>query len=142
MNISLKKISNSLYLFWHELGEFLSELFSYTETKLYFVGTIIVNALAWLATYQIYHSSPLSQEIALHYNVDFGINLIGAAKNIFVIPAVGLIILVLNILLLFGLRKNFSDKRFNRQLILAFTLIANLFLLIATIILYIVNLNQ
>lgn len=131
-----------MYLFWHHLVDFFMEIFSYLETKIYFAVTIFIIIFSWLVTYRIYHFSPSSQEIALHYNVNFGINLIGAAKNIFIIPSAGLIILFLNTLLLFGLRKNFIDKRFNRHLILAFTLIANLFLLIAAIILYIVNWNQ
>lgn len=129
-------------LFWQELLDFFVDLFSYLASVLYFSGIVLTNLLTWLTVYQIHKISTQSEEIALHYNVDFGINYIGSVNNIFIIPLAGLLVLFFNLFLLWVVKKNFLDKRFNRHLILAATLVANIFLLIGAVTLYYVNSNQ
>ena len=62
--------------------------------------------------------------------------------KIFLLPLLGLVFAVLNIFLLFILRKNTLDKKFYRYLIISFTLFLEIILLISVLCLYLVNFNQ
>jgi len=95
------------------------------------------NLVLWLSTYYI--NTNVSQTlVVLHYNVDFGIDLIGEVKRIFIIPAFSLVIIFVNIFLLFNFLKR-KDFKFISHLLLASGLIVNLFLFIALISIYLVN---
>jgi len=74
--------------------------------------------------------------IVLHYNVNWGVDILGEVKNIFALPITGIFILLLNGLL----AANLWDK--NKALSYFFTVITLLvqfFLVISGIALYIIN---
>lgn len=101
-----------------------------------------MNILNWAAVYSI--NAKISQDLAvLHYNVDFGVNLIGSVKQIYVIPFLGLIIFILNlVLLIFSFRLNyriFSSGKFFAHILLGSALLANFFLFISLALVYLVN---
>lgn len=63
------------------------------------VGSLLINSLIWLI---IIWRVPVSSEwIPLHFNVFFGIDWIGPWLGVFVYPAVGLMIILFNLFLIF-----------------------------------------
>ncbi len=96
------------------------------------VGLILLN---WLFVYVI--NIKVSQDlVVLHYNVDFGVNLIGSVKRVYIIPLTGLIVFVINFVLASFANK--QDKFFTHLLLGAATLV-NLFLLMAVSSVYLIN---
>jgi len=74
--------------------------------------------------------------IVLHYNVNWGVDILGEVKSIFILPIAGLFILLLNGFL----AANLWDK--NKTLsyfFTAITLLAQFFLVVGGIALYIIN---
>ena len=81
----------------------------------------------------------------LHYNVDFGIDLIGNVRQIYIIPLIGLVIVLFNLILLsFAYRKNIAPERrdadkFLANLLLGSALFANFILLFSVASIYLIN---
>jgi hypothetical protein len=74
--------------------------------------------------------------VVLHYNVNLGVNLIGNAKDIYIIPTLGLTFIVINFILLLNI---FRKNKFLVHLLLGFSLVINLFLISGTAAIYLVN---
>ena len=129
------KLLNSIYLARHNSWEFIVGLLGFFYVRIYLIiifGLILLN---WLFVYII--NINVSQDlVVLHYNVDFGVNLIGNVKQIYVIPLTGLVIFIINFILLAFVNK--QDKFF-AHLLLGAAMLVNLFLLIAISSVYLVN---
>lgn len=74
--------------------------------------------------------------IVLHYNVDRGVDYFGEFKNIFVLPFVGFVIFLLNIILA---SKIWNKIKSLSYFLLSIILISEIFLWVAGIALYIIN---
>ena len=74
--------------------------------------------------------------IVLHYNVDWGVDYFGEVKNIYILPLVGLMILLLNSILSLKLWNKVKSLSY---FLTAITLISEIFLWLAGIALYIIN---
>lgn len=61
------------------------------------VLAIISNLGMWVVTWQLVE--PASRPMILHYNVYFGVDAIGDWKNIFLMPTLALVILLVNTIL-------------------------------------------
>jgi hypothetical protein len=102
---------------------------------MYLIIILGLNLLDWLFVYII--NINVSQDlVVLHYNVDFGVNLIGDVKQIYIIPLLGLFIILINLILLIII---YRQNRFFANLLLAGAMLANLFLLIGTASIYLIN---
>lgn len=120
----------------------ISDLMTFFYIKVYLSAVLVLNILNWVIVYFI--NAKISQDLAvLHYNVDFGVNLIGSVKQIYVIPLLGLVIFILNLaLLIFSFRLNFrifSSGKFFAHILLGSALLANFFLFISLALVYLVN---
>lgn len=115
----------------------LSMAYSFNHIKIYGAFLLLMNISLWVSAYNIFQKVSQSL-IVLHYNVDFGVSLIGDVKRIFIIPLLGLFIIVFNffIILFFGSSKHF---KFISHLLFAPVLLAHLFLLAALGSIYLVN---
>lgn len=96
--------------------------------------SIILNALLWAVL--IYQIKPQEMPLMLHYNIYFGIDLIGQWYQVFYIPASGLIIFLIN----FG----FSFIIHNKDKVLSYfsliiSSISQLILLVAGILVILLN---
>jgi hypothetical protein len=101
-----------------------------------------INLLNWLSAYVI--NINVSRDlVVLHYNVDFGVNLIGNVRQIYTLPLLGLIIFLVNfIILVFIFKRNYrlaEAKRVFSHVLLASALGVNLFLFIALTLIYLIN---
>lgn len=135
--LSLSKIYNFIYSNYQGFVGVLSHLLGFLSIKIYLSLSLVLNIVAWVLT--ILFRRQLTQSlIILHFNVDFGVDLIGDAGRIFIMPAIGLAIILVNflILLLFSKSDHFN---FLMHLLLASAVLANLFLLIALGPIYYIN---
>lgn len=133
---------SSIYSGVSELRSFVSNLLTFFYIKVYLFSILGLNFLNWLFVYII--NSKVSQDLTvLHYNVDFGVNLIGSVKQIYIIPFLGLIIFILNLILLaFAFRLNFripSAGKFFAHILLGASMLANFFLFLSLVFIYLVN---
>ncbi len=139
MGINLFRFFRSFSLNRLELSEILLNLLSHLYIRIYLIALICINSLIWLLSYIINIQHINHELIILHYNINFGVNLIGNAKKIYIAPILGLIISVNNLFVLLGIYKFGQDKKFFGHLLLASTVISNLLLLMAIISLYLIN---
>lgn len=79
-----------------------------------FALSTLMNLLLWI--FLIYRIRPQEQPIFLHYNIYFGIDLIGEWYRIYLIPALGSVIIFINLLI--------SSIIYNKERIIAFFLLS------------------
>jgi hypothetical protein len=70
-----------------------------------FIASIFVNLASWI--FMIIFIRPVDYPIILHYNVYFGVDLIGAWWQAYFLPAIGTFLLIFN----FGLSKFIFEKK-------------------------------
>lgn len=100
---------------------------------LLFIG--VANLANWAAL-KIF-VQPVDLPIILHYNVYFGVDMLGGWKNLFLLPAVGLILFLVNFFLsLYFYRRK---ERIASYLLLIATLIIQLSLIVASVSVIIIN---
>jgi len=111
--------------------------FYYRHVKIYSFVLLVINAIIW-AIARFVDSNIDTDQIALHYNVDFGIDYYGDTEKIYIIPVLGLVIIIVNFFLYanVSLRK---DRKFISHVLLAAAGIANVILLAAIVSIYLVN---
>jgi hypothetical protein len=114
-------------------------LWGYWYVRIFLLSQIVVNLLSWaLASYIVRNVG--QPQIALHYSVDFGIDLFDDAEKIFVIPFLGLLFIIFNILIVSVIEK-FSPReaRFSAYLLFSAGIGANFILLAALASIYLIN---
>jgi len=115
-----------LVIFWRD------RLIRYTV-----LAALLLQASLWfLISYKI---MPLANELdffSLHYNIYFGIDLIGSWYRIFYIPVAGLLFLTINLVLIFFLYKK---ERFLSYLIAACSTLISLGLAVALLLITLLN---
>jgi hypothetical protein len=127
--------------YWYDLrGNSINDLsrsISSSKLKLFLLTAFSVNLLLWLYSRYIIKTidEPL---IALHYNIDSGIDFYGQAKNIYIIPLLGLVAILFNILIIF-INARYKDREFAAYLLLSGCLLVNAILLSALRVIYLVN---
>lgn len=135
--MNLSRIINYYYLGKQKFTEATLRLFSFFYVKIYLTIIILLNILNWIVAVTI--NRQVSQnEIVLHYNVDFGVNLIGSAGNLYLIPALGFFVLLINLAVVNNLNKS---EKLLMHFLLAAALAVNLLLLISQAGLYMINLR-
>ena len=135
----IAKILNYFYLFRRNLRKNTVDLFSYLFVKIYLVILPIINFFIWLGTYRIYNQTQTPQ-IALHYNVDFGIDLYDDVKKIFIIPLLGFLFVFINFFVV-SLVNYYqrSEIKIVGHILFAAALLGNIMLLAAVISVYFIN---
>ncbi len=91
-----------------------------------FIFSLLINAFFWFVVW--YLTLSFENTIPLHYNIYFGVDILGDKKEIFKLPLIALLILIINFVLSFILYK--QKKILSYFLILAGFLI-QVFLLTA-----------
>jgi hypothetical protein len=107
----------------------LAEVFGMLFIKIYLAVLALQNISIWVFIWLFARRIGGSLAI-LHFTVDFGIDLVGDASKLFMIPILGLFVSVLNFLLLFVFLKNKNFKLI-AHLLLATAFMVNVFLSLA-----------
>lgn len=97
--------------------------------------SLICNLINWAILW--YFIKPVDSSIILHYNVYFGVDMTGDWKGAFILPAIGLIIFLTNLIL----AHYFFQKleRIASHILLMASLMAQLSLLIASLSIILIN---
>ena len=101
------------------------------------LAALILQAGLWFLIF--FKIMPLANELdflSLHYNIYFGIDLIGNWYRIFYIPAAGLLFLIINIVLIFFLYKK---ERFLSYFVAACSTLISLGLAVALLLITLLN---
>lgn len=106
----------------------LKNFFADRVNSIFLLTGIVFNIALWL--YLSWKIKPTDELISLHYNIYFGIDLIGEWYRIYILSLSGLIIYFINLILSFILYKR---GRIISYVILAITLFLQVTLLIAAI---------
>ena len=96
-----------------------------------------VNLSIWLIAYLLFYYLKAEREIALHYNIYFGIDLIGSRWQLFYLPIVGAIIIIFNILIAL---LTYNKNQFIIKVLAVSTLLVQLFILLSIISIAYINL--
>ncbi|MFA6271490.1 MAG: hypothetical protein WC693_00085 [Patescibacteria group bacterium] len=139
---SLRKKTNSAYENEKETAvmgkvSFLQKLHAPLRNKIIGVALLIalfLNLGIWILLYMNIKPSP--DPVFLHYNIYFGIDLIGDWYRIYIIPLSGLLIILVNYFV--GVIM-YSSKRILSYLIVIFTIPVNMFLALAAVLLAFIN---
>ncbi len=133
----LIKIYERISIFLKRFKTLSSDLYREAFIKIYFLSAISINLLLWISSYLMHRN--ISQEISiLHYNVDFGIDLIGNKNYFFIIPLLSLFFILLNKMILLILLKR-DHFKFLAHFLLGFLLLINIFLALSLFSLYLIN---
>ena len=130
------KIYNYLYTAYQKTHELFLDLFSLSYVRVYSSIALFLIVLNWVSSYIINVKSSADSIIFLHYNVDFGANLIGDVKKIYVIPLLGLIIFLFNFILSIRFYKH---NKFIPNILMSSGIIVNITLLISLYLIYLIN---
>lgn len=137
LNIINMDIGRIYYSFKQIIADNLFFIFNFFYIRLYFIIIFSLNIFLWLLVYSI--NINFSRElIVLHYNVDFGVDMIGPVNNLYIIPLAHLIILIINILIIFYSVK-YKYFKFIVHILLLAGLVVGIFLLIALSFIYLIN---
>lgn len=118
-----------------KLAETVLYLTSFGFVRIYLLSLFALNFINWFLVY--YFNKNVSQKLViLHYNVNLGVNLIGDASAIYIIPTLGLAFILINFILLLSLERKI---RFLIHLLLGFSLLINIFLIASTVTIYLIN---
>jgi hypothetical protein len=99
------------------------------------VSSLVANIVDW-AILRIF-IKPVDFPIILHYNVYFGVDTLGGWKQVFVLPLMGFILFIINLLLsshFYG-----QKERIASHLLLMATLMLQLSLIVASVSIIIIN---
>jgi hypothetical protein len=133
----INEIFNILFNIRHNYKENFVEILGLWSVRIYLFAILCANILNWLIAGFI-NSRLKGALIALHYNVDFGINLLGDVRQIYILPVLGLAIFLINISILLNISSGRERDFLSHALLLA-ALLANLTLLIAAGTIYLIN---
>jgi len=137
--LNIGKINSIIYIARERAKNAISTAFSLLSVRIYFILLALLNTSLWaLSKYVV--KTVGEPQIALHYSVDFGINLYGNANNIFIIPLLGFVFIFINLSIIISIsRYNQLELRFIVHLLLASAAIANIILIAALISIFIIN---
>jgi hypothetical protein len=127
--LGLSRIYHHLDILKDKISYNLSEVFSLLFIKIYLAILILQSISIWGFVWLFAKRAADSLTI-LHFTVDFGIDLVGDAQKLFMIPLLGLFVSVLNFLLLFVFLKN-KNFKIIAHLLLATAVMVNVFLSLA-----------
>lgn len=132
---------SNFYARWHSLINKIKSSFSaifHFIPSLIYLGLIIVGQIsAWFQVWFI-HRQLSDSILVLHYNVDFGIDLVGDPIYIYLYPLLGLIVFFMNFIILAIFHKDKNFKILVHYLLGAATLFG-LFLSTALLAVFLIN---
>ncbi|HMB66172.1 MAG TPA: hypothetical protein VKO42_04820 [Patescibacteria group bacterium] len=135
--IDLSKVYHYFYTGKEKAAQVLGDVFDFFSVKVYSLIALFFDLLGWIMVFFIM-SKNKEGAIVLHYSVDFGVDLIGDASQLIVVPVLGLIILISNLILLLILNQHKSFK-FLSHLLLAVAMAVNVFLTLSLVPIYLLN---
>ncbi len=135
--LSIGQITYYLQTLKRQIIIISNDLFFFFFFKIYFAIFVFLNLTLWIVAFYI---KKLIDEprIALHYNVDFGVDYYGSVNKLFILPLLGLLIFTINVAL-FSIVRNSKDRKFIGHILCSVSVFANVILLVAIASIYLIN---
>ena len=89
---------------------------------------VLLNIVIWL--FLVFRLEPSEYPVPLHFNIYFGIDVIDKWSQAFIIPGIGLIVILINLVLAYLV---FSKEKFVAQFLLSSSLFVQILLFLAGI---------
>ncbi len=105
--------------------------------KIYLISFLILNSFAW-GVVRFIDSEVDRDKIALHFNVESGIDYYGDTYKIYILPILGFLIFLINFILFLKFSSH-KDRKFISHILFSMVIIVNTILLIGAISIYLVN---
>ncbi len=125
------------YSFLEKTKQSFGAIFRLTSSRIYLALMVFWQIIAWFQAWFIYRSLSANL-VVLHYNVDFGIDLVADQNRVYLYPLLGLVVFLANLIILACLRKDNNFKIFVHYLLGAANLFGA-FLCIALLSVYLIN---
>ncbi|MCK5416004.1 hypothetical protein KAI92_01085 [Candidatus Parcubacteria bacterium] len=135
--MDLNRISNTVNIINRKIREIFETSFHGVYIKVYFLIFFILNSLIWISARYI-DSEIDEEQIALHYNVESGIDYYGDIDKIYVLPMLGLLVALINFLLYINFSKH-KDRKFILHILMSAVIIINIILLAGIVSIYLIN---
>lgn len=136
MKLIFSKALNYLYINAGQYRVAMSDFFFRKTTYIYLGIALLINGLTWFFVI-VTHRSLADSLAILHYNVIFGIDKIGEPISLFQLPIIGLLLIIVNFFVsVLLIRKR---EQTPGHFLLLTAILANLILLVAVYLLYIIN---
>jgi hypothetical protein len=125
------------YAICQQIGEALVALWHFMPSRWYLLFIAFFQVAAWLQAWSIRHNLT-GDLLVLHYNVNFGTDLVGPPNKILIYPLFGLGVFLANLVFLIFLRQHKNWRSFV-HLLLGAAVIFGLFLCLALLSIYLIN---
>ena len=136
MRLIFSKALNYLYINAGQYRVAMSDFFFRKTSYIYLGIALLINGLTWFLVI-VTHRSLADSLAILHYNVIFGIDKIGEPTSLYQLPAIGLILIIVNFFVSVLLVR--KREQIPGQFLLLTAILGNLILLVAVYLLYIIN---
>lgn len=132
---------SKFYSRWYSFREAVAgsfrALFSWRHSWVFLIINLFLQVVAWGESWSIFKRFN-GDQLVLHYNVDFGIDLLGDSNQVFTYPLLSLVLFLVNLLWLLSLAKR-SDFKFFSYFVWGGLTMVTLFLLSAIFSIYLIN---
>ena len=125
------------YAIRQQAGQAMAAVWRFYPSRFYFLAVGLWQLLTWWQAIFIYRNLT-GNLLVLHYNVDFGIDLVADPSHIFIYPLFGLVVLLVNFIIAASLFRHRNFKVFT-QLLLAAAALFGLFLSLVVLFIYLIN---
>lgn len=114
-----------------------SQFIKFPPTIIYLAIIIALQIFNWWQAWNIFRRLT-SEFLILHYNVDFGIDLLGQSRDVFYFPTLSLVVVLFNIILALSFFRR-PKGRLLMHLLLSATIIFSVFVSTALLMLSLIN---
>jgi len=131
------KIVYCFYSFLKNINVNFEEINNFLSFRIYLFLALILNSFSWFLVYLI--KSHINHNLViLHYNIDFGFDLIGEVNQLYFFPILSLILILVNLFLV--LFFSFLGTRiFLFHLFGMISSVVNFFFLFYLVLIYLIN---
>jgi len=105
--------------------------------RVYLLVAAVINILDWVGSWLLYRAMGPNLTV-LHYNVDFGIDLVGQRQKLFLNPTIGLTFIFLDFLFLLVWTKQ-KNLNLVSHILLVTAALVNALLLLSLLAVYLIN---
>lgn len=135
--MSYSNFYSRFYRFKEKTGAALGVIGRFYPTRYYGTAFLVLQIFSWFQAILIKRNFS-GEVLILHYNVDFGIDLVGDPVRIFLYPLLGLLIGLLNLALASLIYRHLEFK-YLTHLLLGATVVFNCLLASALLAIYLIN---
>ncbi|MHB8903847.1 MAG: hypothetical protein ACYC40_01950 [Patescibacteria group bacterium] len=135
--MSYSRLYNRFFNFRERTNNALNGLWHYRPARLYLLLALVWQIIAWLQARFIFKNLS-SDLLVLHYNVEFGTDLISQPNQIFYYPLGGLLFILLNLIICLLFYRNKDFKLFI-DLLVGGAALFSIFLNLALLSIYLIN---